>query len=103
MDWDGDEKDHPLVLAKNVQDFLVECWDAQKGNWVDEWKQTNQIPKLVRFTLRLGNPNDRYSQTHEEVTRMVAPPAVMVPVVWQVPQGGPSVLPAPVPAPMIMR
>jgi hypothetical protein len=86
-----------------VREFRVECWDAQTSDWADEWKQTNQIPKLVKFTLRLGNPNDRYSQTQEGVTRMVAPPSVMVPAVWQVPvlQGGPGGPPPP--APMIMR
>jgi type II secretion system protein J len=104
MDWDGDEKDHPLVLAKGVQEFLVECWDAQKGDWTDEWKQTNQIPKLVKFTLRLGNSNDRYSQPQEGVTRLVAPPAIMVPAIWQVPTPGPGPLPPTLPptAPMIM-
>src|SRR5215831_14296463 len=46
MEMDVDEKEHPLVLAKNVQDFEIEFWDARLADWTDEWKQTNALPKL---------------------------------------------------------
>ncbi len=39
MDQDADEQQIPLVLAKNVKDFLVECWDTNALDWVDEWGQ----------------------------------------------------------------
>ena len=101
MDADSDEQEHPLVLARHVQDFVVECWDAQLGDWVDDWKQTNQLPKLVKFTLREGFSSDRntypQSAAQTEVTRIIALPSIMVPRMWQVPtlQGGPGTPPPP--------
>src|SRR5215469_11500392 len=41
MEMDKDEKNYPLVLAKNVKDFKTEFWDVRLQDWVDEWKQTN--------------------------------------------------------------
>ena len=55
-DWDIDEKEHPIVLAKNVKKFEVELWDAHLNppDWVDEWTRTNELPPMVMFTLELG-------------------------------------------------
>ena len=59
MDPDEDEKDHPIVLAKNVKDFEMQFWATEKKppDWVDEWKEqkTNQLPKLVMITLKLAD------------------------------------------------
>ena len=56
MDLDADEQQYPLVLARNVRKFAVECWDPVKLDWVKEWTDTNtnSIPKLVRVNLVLG-------------------------------------------------
>jgi type II secretion system protein J len=90
MDVDADEQEHPLVLARHVQEFSVELWDLQLGDWVDEWKLTNQLPKLVKFTLRLGFAEGGYaysqSGANEEVTRLIALPSITVPAMWQVPR-----------------
>jgi type II secretory pathway pseudopilin PulG len=87
MDMDEDEKNYPLVLARNVKSFAVECWDTNTVVWVDGWDYTNQIPPMVRFTLVLGgNKNDNnFSGTGPEltVTRVVAFPSGTVPVVAQ--------------------
>ena len=40
-----DEQSNPLVLARNVKDFAVECWDTNNG-WATEWHDTNSIPPL---------------------------------------------------------
>ena len=68
MDMDEDEQQHPIVLAKDVKEFSFEFWDLRKGDWVDEWTQTNQLPKLVRFTLRFGSSDPgqvtRRSRSH---------------------------------------
>jgi len=112
MEFDQDEQEHPLVLAKNVKELLLEFWDTRTGDWVEEWKQTNSLPRLMKVTLRLTSPNQGYgySQTHEEVTRMVALPSIMVPAAWQVPNlsgaGGPpppNVPPGIVPPPNQQR
>lgn len=98
MEFDEDEKNHPLVLAKNVKDLLLEFWNPNRNEWVEEWNQTNQLPKMVKVTLRLVPPGQRYSssQRSEEITRIVALPSVMVPAGWQTPQlpvGGPPGFP----------
>ncbi len=87
MDFDKDEKEHPLVLAKNVKEFLMEFWDTTKNDWVEEWNQTNALPKMVKITLRMASQNQRrsYSQTQEEITRIVALPSITAPAVWQTP------------------
>ena len=96
MDVDVDEKEHPLVLAKGVNKLLFEFWDLRLKDWVDEWKQTNQLPKLVNVTVQFAEPNQRnsYSQRKEEVTRIVALPSITVPANWQMP-GVPGRPPAP--------
>jgi len=81
MDPDRDEQDHPLVLAKNVKEFKIELWDSKLNDWVDEWKQTNQLPKCVRLTLKLEE-NSR-GQAMEEITRIISLPAVAVARGWQ--------------------
>ena len=87
MDVDVDEKEHPLVLAKGVNKLRFEFWDVRLNDWVDEWTQTNQLPKLVKVTVQFVEPNQQgsYSQRKEEVTRIVALPSVTVPANWQVP------------------
>jgi general secretion pathway protein J len=98
MDLDIDEREHPVVLAKNVQKFLIEFWDTKKEDWIDEWKQTNQIPSLVKVTLRLTDrPGSR--TVREEVVRIVSLPAVTVQPGWQIPGGG---MTAPPPGPSSM-
>lgn len=86
MEFDEDEKEHPLVLAKNVKELLLEFWDTRANDWMAEWKQTNSLPTMMKVTLRLASPNERhYSQQDEEITRVVALPSITVPAAWQVP------------------
>ena len=54
MDLDADEQQFPLVLARNVRKFEVECWDTNKLDWATEWLDTNSIPTLLRVNLVLG-------------------------------------------------
>jgi prepilin-type N-terminal cleavage/methylation domain-containing protein len=84
MDMDEDEQNYPVVLANDVQKFEMGFWDKQKGDWLDEWTQTNQLPQMVKFTIRLGGDEN-------EITRIVALPSVAVQAGWQIPgstQGG---------------
>jgi general secretion pathway protein J len=87
MDMDEDEQNYPVVLANDVKKFEFAFFDKQKGDWLDEWDQTNQIPQMVRFTLQL-------SANQEEFTRIVSLPAIAVQSGWQIPGstlGGPGV------------
>lgn len=86
MDMDEDEQNYPVVLSSDVKKFEMEFWDKQKGDWLDEWTQTNQIPQMVKFTMQL-------SDDQTELTRIVSLPAVAVQSMWQIPGstlGGPG-------------
>jgi len=82
-DVDADEQATPLVLARNVKDFAVECWDTNTLDWADEWDDTNSIPPMVRITLTLGgNPADS-SSAATSITREIAMPSMTMPRVAQ--------------------
>ena len=80
-----DEKNHPLVLAKNVREFKVQFWDQRRSDWVDEWKLTNQLPRGIVVTLKLADTS-RANSAEEEITRIISLPASGVPVFWQMPR-----------------
>jgi type II secretion system protein J len=100
-DFDQDEMDHPLVLAKDVKELELAFWDVRLNDWVDSWQdnQTNSLPRMVRVTLRMNTPPGRSGAVEpEEIMRIVALPSIAVPVAWQRPgPGGPGTAPLPGP------
>ena len=85
MDMDPDERQTPLVLARDVRKFTVECWDIRTMDWVDGWDTTNSIPSMLRVNLVLGGGTDVGSQAPERaVTRVIAFPSVTLPSVLQI-------------------
>jgi prepilin-type N-terminal cleavage/methylation domain-containing protein len=90
MELDQDEKEHPIVLAKNVKGFEMQFWATDKTppDWVDEWKEqkTNQLPAMVMVTLKLAD-NPHSSRVTEEITRIISLPSRSVQPLWQVPGG----------------
>jgi len=54
MDVAPAEQATPLVLARNVKDFVIECWDTNTLDWMPGWDSTNSLPPLVRVTLTFG-------------------------------------------------
>jgi type II secretion system protein J len=95
MDLNKDEQEHPLVLARDVKKFEVDCWDPTAKDWSKEWDNTNQLPTLVRFTLVLGgnqnNNNFGDASATLAVTRVMAIPSIMAPAMVQ--SGGPGLRP----------
>jgi len=87
-----DEKNHPVVLAKNVREFKLLLWDPRQYDWVDEWKETNQLPRGIVVTLRLAD-TARAGSAQEEITRIISLPASGVPLIWQMPRGMPGMMP----------
>jgi general secretion pathway protein J len=88
MEMDEDEKNYPLVLAKNVKEMEFEYWDVRQKDWVDEWKASNQLPKLVKVTLTiLDNPNQP-SAAAQKIVRFVSVPSELVQPQWLSPRGG---------------
>jgi prepilin-type N-terminal cleavage/methylation domain-containing protein len=90
MEPDRDEKEHPIVLAKNVKGFEMQFWASEKNppDWVDEWREqkTNQLPKMVMITLKLAD-SPLSSRITEEITRIISIPSVTVQPVWQMTAG----------------
>jgi prepilin-type N-terminal cleavage/methylation domain-containing protein len=94
MDMDPDEQKYPLILAKNVREFAVECWDTNKLEWADEWLDTNSIPTLLRVNLVLGgNVAAGAAAPDVVVTRLFSTPSQTMPMFVQ--RGGAAGGPAP--------
>lgn len=85
MDLSQDEQNTPLVLAKNVSAFLIECWDTNTMTWATEWDATNMIPPLVRVTLGFNSPNAGGVQV---ITREISFPSGTMPAQVQTPDNG---------------
>ncbi|MGC8990600.1 MAG: hypothetical protein ACP5MD_10785, partial [Verrucomicrobiia bacterium] len=76
-----DTDQHTIVLARDVATFMVE-FARQQGTgyeWTREWKQTNQLPRVVRFALAFGRP-DRPDKPSQLTVRTVSIPSSAVPV-----------------------
>ncbi len=82
MDLTTEEQNTPLVLARNVTDFIIECWDTNTMQWDTEWDSTNVIPPLVRVTLAFGGLHSGGSHV---ITREISFPAGTMPAQVQVP------------------
>ncbi|HEV2455518.1 MAG TPA: prepilin-type N-terminal cleavage/methylation domain-containing protein [Verrucomicrobiae bacterium] len=84
MDMSAEEQKTPLVLAKNVTAFMVECWDTNAMQWDTAWDATNMLPPLVRVTLAFGDVNSGPAQI---VTREISFPSSTMPTIVQTPSG----------------
>lgn len=83
-DMDEDEQKYPLVLAQNVREFSVECWDTNKLEWADEWLDTNSIPTLLRVNLIMaGKQSASADATDVRVARVFSTPSQMMPAALQ--------------------
>ena len=85
MEMDEDEERNPLVLAQYVKELRFDFWDAQNAKWLDEWNNTNTIPKIVLISLKLGVPDAGmfHSDFTRQMIRIVNMPSVGVQPVWQ--------------------
>jgi hypothetical protein len=99
MDMDDDEKQYPLVLAKNVKEFTIEWWgtnELNKAEWNTEYPDTmtNTIPQMLRVHLVLNenSPNSKGSDNAPtfSATRIYTVPSQMMPVIVQRGIGGPG-------------
>jgi hypothetical protein len=89
MDMDSDERSAPLVLARDVSVFTVECWNTNTLEWVGEWDDTNSIPSILRVGLVFGGSTDSHNQASAlAITRVITTPSMMLPSVLQTPRSG---------------
>jgi hypothetical protein len=99
-DKDLAKEPYSLVLAKDVQVFIIEYWGQQKETrnyeWVNEWNSTNAMPKLVRIALGVGKSGKK-GEAQDLVYRVVALPATSVAPEWQMPLGRGGIPPGRIP------
>jgi len=92
---------YSLVLARDVSLFSLEFWDMRQNDWVSEWNNTNQLPRMVRITLGLGRVGGNASKPQDLVSRIVALPSISVAGVQSAPgigyPGAPGLPPGAVP------
>jgi type II secretion system protein J len=94
MDLDIDEKEHPVVVAKDVKSFEMQFWDGRSRDWIDQWDQTNRIPPKVWITLQFAGPDATHPGREE--SKQIVPFSMAVPTVWQRgAPGGPTPPPPP--------
>lgn len=90
MTMNEDFEPYSLVLAKDIQVFIIEYWGQQKETrqyeWVNEWNSTNALPKLIRIALGVGKTSNK-NEAQELVYRVIALPATAVAPEWQLPMG----------------
>jgi type II secretion system protein J len=79
-----EQKPISVVLAKDVNTFLLEYWNTNKNDWDTEWLSTNQLPKLVRISLGTGHADNYRSNPEDVITRVIALPAIVVPRQYQI-------------------
>jgi type II secretion system protein J len=82
MEMDPDEQANPLVLARNVINFTVECLDTNAG-WVTEWTDTNSIPPQLRYSLVMAGGSDSSGAAALGVTNIITLRSGMLPGVMQ--------------------
>lgn len=80
-------KPYQIVLARDITLFFLEFWDTQQG-WVEELNTTNQLPKMVRFSLGIGRTANSSKDPAELIVRTVSLPAAPVLADMQMPQPG---------------
>jgi len=82
-------EEHAIVLAHDIRAFMIEfCYQRRNTyEWVQEWNQTNQLPKLVRFALAFGQSRDATGKPKSVTVRTVSLPCSAVPPNAQQAQG----------------
>jgi prepilin-type N-terminal cleavage/methylation domain-containing protein len=85
------EEPYPLTLARNIRSFAFEFWDPQLEDWAFDWVQTNQLPKLMRYSLQIGAGDQPVFSSANTITKMAALPGQTITKEYQMPdppQGG---------------
>jgi hypothetical protein len=72
---DVDEVENPLVLARNVVLFHLEFWGLNSREWEPEWPLTNQLPRLIRFSMASAPPGASRVDIEDVMSRVVVVPA----------------------------
>jgi len=74
---------YTTTLAKDVTYFQLLFFDPLKGEWLQEWTKTNQLPKIVQIALGLGHSANNSGKPSELVYSLVSLPSDTVLAAWQ--------------------
>ena len=77
------------LLATNVTAFLLEYWDASVNDFVTEWANTNDLPRMVKVAMAFGQSGTANKKI-EVNTSVVGVYSTVVPREVQMPMGGPG-------------
>jgi len=69
---------YTITLAKDVSVFQLAFFDPLKAEWLDEWKYTNRLPRVVQIALGTGKTAGNASKPYSIVYSLVALPSVGV-------------------------
>jgi type II secretory pathway pseudopilin PulG len=69
---------YTITLARDVTFFKLAFFDDRKNEWLEEWKSTNQLPRLVQIALGLGKTANDASKPYDLTYSLVALPSVAV-------------------------
>jgi type II secretory pathway pseudopilin PulG len=69
---------YTITLARDVTHFQLAFYEPQKGEWLDEWKYTNKLPRMVQIALGLGKSATGGNKPYDVVYSMIALPSIGV-------------------------
>ena len=78
--WDTHDS---TEFEDEFKEVKLEFRGPRSKDWEPEWLYTNQLPKLIRFSLVFGRPNQRVPQPDDVIIRDVSLAAIPVPVSMQ--------------------
>lgn len=84
-----DEEENPLVLARDVREFALEFWGQNSRDWEPEWLYTNQLPKMIRYSLIFGRGSQRAVSPGDGFANIITVKSIPIPSGMQAaaPQG----------------
>ena len=62
-----------IVLARDVNAFVLEFWSLKENDWVADFTVTNEVPAMIRITLGTGHAANDPSTPFEVIERVVVP------------------------------
>ncbi len=69
---------YPISLAHDIALFEISYWDNRRGEFSQEWPQTNSLPALVRVSIGFGANTRSGKIPTELVTRYIRIPSAGV-------------------------
>ncbi len=69
---------YPILLARDIALFEISYWDTRRGEFSQEWLQTNTLPALIRVSIGFGATTRFTKAPGELITRYIRIPSAGV-------------------------